>query len=566
MKPISATGRMFVGVFVVAVILLATQHANAQPLGTVEGISSRIEAVKPAYKGAEPTGIRFVITNNTDKPINVLKWNTPLEGFNGNIFQVKRDGVPVSYIGRVIKRGAPRPEDYVNIGPGKSISAIVNLSQAYEIYESGDYTVEFKSRILDIGHDEPTKLVRKTLFMPKGIRSNTVSFKLLEKRERPPLPPVPPRRGTEAKVPVFKDCSQSQQNTLTTADGNARTNSTDSYTLLTTVPEDKRSACERYTYWFGTYDATRYNTVTNHFQRISNAFANETVTYNCGCDENYYAYVYPNRPYEIYLCNVFWTAPATGTDSQFGTLIHEMSHFNVVAGTDDHVYGQAGAHNLATTNPADAIDNADSHEYFAENTPARVCEATPTGPDLVVESLTHSPSNPTTQTQITFTAVVRNMGTGQAGPSTVSFRVGGETPPGRTFAVPMLAPNQAFTVSRQEKLAVAQNYRNTVIADVNNDVRETDETNNQRTDDYTVTAPICVNGTKRTVRCTTGGQPGTRTDVCVNGNWQRGTCKCIKGSERFVRCQLSTGRLGYQRYVCKNGKWVKSGGCLPNIP
>ncbi len=45
----------------------------------------------------------------------------------------------------------------------------------------------------------------------------------------------------------------------------------------------------------------------------------------------------------------------------------------VVAGTDDHIYGQTGSHNLATTNPSDAIDNADSHEYFAENTPAREC-------------------------------------------------------------------------------------------------------------------------------------------------------------------------------------------------
>ena len=59
----------------------------------------------------------------------------------------------------------------------------------------------------------------------------------------------------------------------------------------------------------------------------------------------------------------------TGTDSKGGTLIHEMSHFNVVAGTNDHVYGQVGARNLALTNPTAALDNADNHEYFGENTP-----------------------------------------------------------------------------------------------------------------------------------------------------------------------------------------------------
>jgi hypothetical protein len=35
---------------------------------------------------------------------------------------------------------------------------------------------------------------------------------------------------------------------------------------------------------------------------------------------------------------IFWTAPMTGTDDPNRvTLIHEMSHFNVVASTQDYV-------------------------------------------------------------------------------------------------------------------------------------------------------------------------------------------------------------------------------------
>ena len=60
----------------------------------------------------------------------------------------------------------------------------------------------------------------------------------------------------------------------------------------------------------------------------------------------------------------------TGTDSKGGTIIHELSHFNVVAGTDDHAYGQTAAKRLAKRSPKKALDNADNHEYFAENTPA----------------------------------------------------------------------------------------------------------------------------------------------------------------------------------------------------
>ena len=97
----------------------------------------------------------------------------------------------------------------------------------------------------------------------------------------------------------------------------------------------------------------------------------DQVKINCGCNQSYYAYVYPTKPYEIFVCRAFWSAPNTGTDSRAGTLIHEMSHFNVVAGTDDVVYGQTGARSLAISDPNAALNNADSHEYFAENTPSQ---------------------------------------------------------------------------------------------------------------------------------------------------------------------------------------------------
>lgn len=129
----------------------------------------------------------------------------------------------------------------------------------------------------------------------------------------------------------------------------------------------------RYTTWFGAYNASRYSRVSSNFVNIDNALDqnNGQITINCGCTESAYAYVYANAPYEIYVCNAFWSASTTGTDSKAGTLVHEMSHFTVVAGTQDRVYGQSGARSLAISNPAQAITNADSHEYFAENTPAQ---------------------------------------------------------------------------------------------------------------------------------------------------------------------------------------------------
>jgi peptidyl-Lys metalloendopeptidase len=132
----------------------------------------------------------------------------------------------------------------------------------------------------------------------------------------------------------------------------------------------------RYTTWFGTYNATRYSTARSHFASISDAASTKALAFDCStcpgtANASAYAYVYANAPYRIYLCNAFWAAPNTGTDSRAGTIIHEVSHFTVVAGTSDYAYGQTAARSLAISNPARAVSNADSHEYFAENTPAQ---------------------------------------------------------------------------------------------------------------------------------------------------------------------------------------------------
>ncbi|KAJ1309540.1 hypothetical protein OPQ81_006313 [Rhizoctonia solani] len=128
------------------------------------------------------------------------------------------------------------------------------------------------------------------------------------------------------------------------------------------------SRTTRYTTWFGNYDANRFSTVRSHFSLIGTDAS--STTYDCStCTEDAMAYVYASEPGRIYLCGSFWDAELTGTDSQAGTIIHEQSHFTVNGGTEDHVYGQSRAMSLAKSSPALAIMNADSHEYFAENTP-----------------------------------------------------------------------------------------------------------------------------------------------------------------------------------------------------
>jgi subtilase family serine protease len=114
-----------------------------------------------------------------------------------------------------------------------------------------------------------------------------------------------------------------------------------------------------------------------------------------------------------------------------------------------------------------------------------VTEGTGT-PDLVISSLTHSPLNPTSADTMTFTAIVENRGTAAADTSTMTLGVGGENPR-KAYAVPALAVGGTFTIQRQELLNYAQNYGNTATADVYLSVTESNETNNETIDTYTVT-------------------------------------------------------------------------------
>ena len=316
-----------------------------------------LSAGQEAFDADQNVVVSVTITNPSKHTIQILKWFTPAEDVEEPLFTVSVDGAPVSYVGPTYKRPEPKGEDYVALKSGESLTRTVSLSSYYDLSVSGSYTVRYDVAALDLYTSE------KEGKSAGSLSSNSITLKV-EGRAAPTGGIITPDAVTGTTS--FNRCTATQQTTLVSARNQASTYSTNALSYLTAGTQGPR-----YTTWFGVFDSGRYSTVKNHFTAISDAMNNKPVTIDCGCKKKYYAYVYPNQPYVIYVCSVFWTAPLTGTDSKAGTLIHEMSHFNVVAGTDDFAYGQTNAKNLAISNPDNAINNADNHEYFAENTPAQ---------------------------------------------------------------------------------------------------------------------------------------------------------------------------------------------------
>ncbi|PTL75854.1 M35 family metallo-endopeptidase [Vitiosangium sp. GDMCC 1.1324] len=318
-------------------------------------VSVRLSAEKATLGASEKASVTITLTNDSRHPVKLLKWYTPADGLEEKLLEVTLNGEAVDFMGPHYKRPAASEKDFLTLAPGESLTRTVDLAEVYDLSRTGIYGIRFAVA--------PRQLHGNSAKAGGLLKSNDVTL-WIEGRSsaRASDGPVTALTGSIS----YTNCSSTQQPTVLQALNAASTMANDASGYLnTTTP----SGTPRYTTWFGAFSSSGWNTAKSHFAAIKDAFDTKPITVDCKCKKQYYAYVYPNQPYTIYVCSAFWSAPMTGTDSKGGTLIHEMSHFTVVAGTDDHVYGQSGAKSLAISDPASALDNADSHEYFAENTP-----------------------------------------------------------------------------------------------------------------------------------------------------------------------------------------------------
>ncbi|MFZ6779700.1 M35 family metallo-endopeptidase [Undibacterium sp. Ji83W] len=78
------------------------------------------------------------------------------------------------------------------------------------------------------------------------------------------------------------------------------------------------------------------------------------------------AAVHPSVPGAIFLTPDFFKLQTTGSDSQRGTIIHELTHI-VGIGLRPEVYGSALTKVLAATDPVKSRRNSDNYQYYIED-------------------------------------------------------------------------------------------------------------------------------------------------------------------------------------------------------
>jgi peptidyl-Lys metalloendopeptidase len=329
-----------------------TQTSSPQPAQRDLGVTLTLH--QSAYMQGDAVIADVTITNLTKHNVKLLSWFMPSSELEEATFVITRGGARTDFLGPHYKRPHAVAGDFVHVAAGETITGQVDLARFYDFSVTGDYAIQFDTELKNLAPNLAT-----VGQVTSNIETVWIEARVTAAPAPDPIEPGPGNLGFSGR------CSSTQQQLIAEAVNGAQIISSNASNYLSSTP----SGTPRYTEWFGAYTTSRWATVNDNFISIADAFSTAPIVVDCKCKKPYYAYVYPNQPYKIYVCKAFWSAPTMGSDSKAGTLVHEMSHFSVVAGTDDVVYGQSGCRSLALSNPDDAIRNADSHEYFAENTP-----------------------------------------------------------------------------------------------------------------------------------------------------------------------------------------------------
>jgi len=143
---------------------------------------------------------------------------------------------------------------------------------------------------------------------------------------------------------------------------------------------------------------------------------------------------------------VFFRVPREGTDSMSGTIVHEVSHFNVVAATDDFRPNQSGIRALAISQPENAIRAANAYEYFAENTPFLSMPQPLQPADLAIISSTVSNLAPSASQPLNVSGVIVNRGEQVASSTSLTLELIDESvgPQFTEIIIPSINPDLSF--------------------------------------------------------------------------------------------------------------------------
>jgi peptidyl-Lys metalloendopeptidase len=108
-------------------LAFAARQGTSAPLKNPLSVGMFADASRSqAFMGT----VEFRVTNHSSEIVQVPYYQLPGASAESKLFQVLRDGQPVEYTGKMIKRGAPSASELVTFQPGETKVFNVNLAES----------------------------------------------------------------------------------------------------------------------------------------------------------------------------------------------------------------------------------------------------------------------------------------------------------------------------------------------------------------------------------------------------------------------------------------------------
>jgi len=290
--------------------------------------------------------VNFTVANpHSDRSISVLSYGTPLEGdLYGASFEIyDRSGNPVAYVGKIGRRVWPPVADsFIQLAPSTSMEMYVDLADHYDFASAvpGHYMVRFVGSVFGTEFGQVFPASNWLLVEYRGDAKQSSS---------------------DIDTPFANiNCKANENTEIATAVAGSKTETLKAHNCMS-----QRTCDAQAVRWFGVHNKANFDYDTAMFNKVHARLVNFPFKAHCnpaGCGANVYAYVYPNdATFTVYLCGAFWSQ----ANERVNTVVHEMSHFTSLGGTDDYAYGQSACLALAKSNPQRASHNADNVCYFS---------------------------------------------------------------------------------------------------------------------------------------------------------------------------------------------------------
>ena len=315
----------------------------------------------------------FDYTNNAKEEYYLLKRNTPLEGLLSPFVTVSRNGHPLEYEGIIVHRDAPMKDEFVLVKAGETVSASINLNDAYIFNSDGDYTITYNAP-LKYTSEESINLQSSEVKMNEVeidesfslFMDNTVLLSRPEKEED--LEEEDEQADESRNTVEIESCRSARFIGGTSAQRRHILLAHKRICLKFIRARRYATNNVHYRRWFGRYSKSRAAIVKRILLACYNGIRRYTVTYRINhprCKSNWNAFTYKGGR-TVYPCPAFHKKRVyclrSGAPTKEGILLHEWTH--AFGRTSDYAYGAAANKKLARTNPSRAVYNADSYEYF----------------------------------------------------------------------------------------------------------------------------------------------------------------------------------------------------------